>query len=135
MAWNDGITEEMSEFLNSVSSAASKARKIGEQVIDTEVQQFSGNVEPRIPVDTGGLKASYTVEKDTSRKNWYGYNVEFKGNAPNGEPYQKIANILNYGTPHIAGTFFITNAVKRLKGLTDRINARIEAELDGSVEE
>lgn len=135
MAWNDGITKEMSEFLNAVASSASRARQIGEEVIDTEVKEFSGKVEPRIPIDTGGLQASYSVEKDTSDKNWYGYNVEFKGNAPNGEPYQKIANILNYGTPHRAGTFFITNAIKRLKGMTDRINARIEAELDSSVEE
>ena len=130
MAWNDGITEEMSEYLSEIAQASSRARAVGESVIDEEVRNFSARVEPKIPVASGGLHRSFTVEKDTSDSKWYGYNVEFKGEAPNGEPYQKIANILNYGTPRMAGSFFITNAVRRLKGMTDRINARIEAELD-----
>lgn len=131
MAWNDGISEEISSFLDGIADVGAHARQIGEQVIDEEVKNFSERVEPRIPIKTGGLKRSYTVKRDESKgKSYYGYSVTFEGNAPNGEPYEKIANIQNYGTPRHAGSFFITNAVRRLKGMTDRINARIEAEID-----
>ena len=130
MAWNDGITEEMAGFLEDVSRAANGARKIAEGVIDSEAQSFSERVTERVPVATGGLRDSFKVERDTSRgRNWYGYDASFEGNAPNGQPYQKIANVLNYGTPHMAGTLFISNAVRKLKGMDDRIEARIEAEL------
>lgn len=134
MAWNDGITEEMSELLQGVAEVSQNAREIAEGVIDEEVKLFSERVERKIPVDTGGLKRAFTVKKDTGRgKNWYGYSATFEGNAPNGEPYQKIANIRNHGTPRKAGTFFITNAVKKLKGMTNRINARIDAELEKKI--
>lgn len=130
MAWNDGITQEMADFLDGVSRAASGVRKIAEGVIDGEVQSFSERVTARVPVATGGLRNSFKVERDTSRgRNWYGYDASFEGNAPNGEPYEKIANILNYGTPHMAGTQFVSNAVRKLKGMDDRIEARIETEL------
>lgn len=131
MAWNDGITQELSEFLNGIRAVGPQARKAAEQVIDTEVQSFSDNVEPRIPERTGGLKRSYKVMKDTSRRNWYGYSILFDGNAPNGEPYEKIANIANYGTPYRAGSFFITKAIKRLRGMDSRIEARIAVEIEG----
>lgn len=131
MAWNDGISKELSEHFDRISATCEKARKIAEQVIDEEVQNFSERVESKIPINTGGLKRSYTVKRDTSKgKNWYGYSVSFEGNAPNGEPYEKIANILNYGTRHHAGVLFISHAVKRLKGMNNRINARIDIELD-----
>lgn len=132
MAWNDGITEELSEFLNGIKAIGPRARKAAEEVIDSEVDTFSQAVEPRIPKDTGGLERSFTVRKDTSRRNWYGYSVLFEGNAPNGEPYEKIANIANYGTPYRAGSFFITKAIKRLRGMDSRIEARIEAEIANS---
>lgn len=134
MAWNDGITEELSSFLDGVKRAGAKARKIGEQVIDEEVKTFSLAVEPKIPENTGGLKRSFTVQRDTSRGfGWYGYSVTFVGNAPNGEPYEKIANIENYGTPYRAGSFFITKAIKGLRGMDARIEARIEAEMEKSI--
>lgn len=131
MAWNDGITQELSEFLEEVSVAAGRTRSVAEKVIDEEVKAYSERVTPQIPVSTGGLKASFTVKKDTSKgSKWYGYDASFEGNAPNGEPYEKIANIQNYGTPTRAGTFFITKAIKKLKGLSGRIEARIAAELE-----
>ena len=135
MSWNDGITKEMSEYLDGLSDVGTKARKVGEQVIDEEVREFSNRVVPKIPVKTGGLKAAYKETKITDNgKNWYGYEVGFEGNAPNGESYEKIANIQNYGTPRRAGSFFITNAVKKLKGMSDRIEARIEAEISKRTE-
>ncbi len=135
MSWNDGISAELSEYLENVGQGINRCRKVAEEVIDSEVEQFCDRVSSKIPVDTGGLAKSFTKTKDSSNPSWYGYVVEFKGNAPNGEPYQKIANILNYGSYTRSGLFFIDNATRRLKGMTDRINARIDAELSKATEE
>lgn len=135
MSWNDGITEELSEFLQGLSDLDACTKLAFESVIDEEAEKFKQQVQNSTPVKTGGLKASFKVERGFDRKHWYGYNAEFEGNAPNGEPYQKIANVLNYGKPAdehsgaIAGSHFITKAVSRLKGMDERIEARIVAEL------
>ena len=130
MTWNDGISKMMGDFLDSIGDLGTVARKTAEGVIDTEAEGFRKQVEPRIPVDTGGLKESFTLEKcNDSGKDWYGYRAGFDGNTPRGEPYEKIANIQNYGNSRVAGTLFVTKAIKKLKGMDDRIEARIEAEV------
>lgn len=135
MAWNDGITKQLSDFLQTYSDIDAVTKQAFESVIDEEAGKFERQIQGSVPVKTGGLKASFKVERNIDRRNWYGYNAEFEGNAPNGEPYQKIANILNYGRPAddnagaIAGTFFVTKTIRKLKGMDDRIKARIEAEL------
>lgn len=130
MAWNDGLSKMMGDFLDSLGDLGTVARETAEGVIDTEAEGFRKNVEPRIPVDTGGLKNSFTFEKQTDAgSDWYGYRAGFDGNTPRGEPYEKIANIQNYGNAHLAGTHFVTKAIKKLKGMDGRIEARIEAEL------
>lgn len=130
MAWNDGISKVMGDFIDSLGNLGTIARETAEGVIDTEAEGFRKNVEPKIPVDTGGLKNSFNFEKCTDKgEDWYGYRAGFDGNAPRGESYEKIANILNYGTVNIAGTHFVTKAVRKLKGMDERIEARIEAEL------
>lgn len=130
MTWNDGISKMMGDFLDSIGDLGVVARKTAEGVIDTEAEGFRKQVEPRIPVDTGGLKESFTLEKcNDSGKDWYGYRAGFDGNTPRGEPYEKIANIQNYGNSRVAGTHFVTKAIKKLKGMDDRIEARIEAEV------
>lgn len=130
MTWNDGISKMMGDFLDSIGDLGTVARKTAEGVIDTEAEGFRKQVEPRIPVDTGGLKESFTLEKcNDSGKDWYGYRAGFDGNTPRGEPYEKIANIQNYGNSRVAGTHFVTKAIKKLKGMDDRIEARIEAEV------
>lgn len=71
------------------------------------------------PQNTGGLKASLK-RSSISECNRYGYRLEYEGNAPDGIPYDKIANILNHGTSIIKPRRFITKAVRKLKGLDDR---------------
>lgn len=130
MAWNDGITKEISEFLDGTLKAAKRTRKVAESVIDEEVKSYEDRIRQKTP-GKGNLKAAFCVKKETGKgSKWYGYDASFEGNAENGEPYQKIANIANYGTPTRVGTFFITNAVKKLKGMSGRIEARIAAELE-----
>jgi hypothetical protein len=52
--------------------------------------------------------------------------LEYEGNAPDGTPYAKIANVLNSGTSKINPKRFITKAVRKLKGLDDRAAKRWE---------
>lgn len=135
MAWNDGITKELSDYMDGLLDLGDAAVEAAKSVIDTEVAEYSKNVESKIPVKTGGLKASFSTTKVTDRgRNYYGSDVSFNGNAPNGEPYQKIANVLNYGDEHHAGTQFVSNAIRKLKGMDDRINARIEEEISKRTE-
>lgn len=136
MAFNDGFTEELSAMLQlTEKEVAECSRQALQSVVDEEVKAYENNIRAATPVRTGGLQNSLKVSRDSSKSGWYGYNVEFEGNAPNGEPYQKIANVLNYGKPAdehsgaIAGSHFITKAIGRLKGMDDRIEARIAAEL------
>lgn len=135
MAWNDGITKQLSEFLQTYTDLDAVTKQAFESVIDEESAKFEQRIQSSVPVKTGKLKASFKIERKVDRRNWYGYNAEFEGNAPNGEPYQKIANILNYGRPAdenagaVAGTFFVTKAIRKLRGMDDRIKAKIEAEL------
>lgn len=135
MPWNDGISAELSEYLTQVSGKLGKAKEVAQEVIDYESDQFYERVDAKIPIATGGLKASLKKTKVESKPGWYGYEIDFVGDAPNGEPYRKIANIINYGTPTGSGTFFVSNATRKLKGMTGRIEARIEQELSKITEE
>lgn len=78
------------------------------------------------PKRTGGLVRSLQSIQITARKNYYGYEITFDGFDKDGTPYQKIANILNYGTSKTQGTRFVNKAVRKLKGMDDRIAARAE---------
>lgn len=130
MAWNDGVTSELSKFIESLGDLGEVATEVAKSVIDTEVSQFSSSIESKIPIKTGGLKASFNLSKVTDAgSSYYGSSAAFEGNAPNGEPYQKIANVLNYGTENQAGTQFVSKAIHKLKGMDGRIEARIEAEI------
>lgn len=134
-SWSDGITSELGEIMDDLRVVGSRARTVAQHVIDEEVSDYADRVTKAAPMDTGGLRASHHVQIDKERRGWYGYNAQFEGKAPNGEPYEKIANILNYGTPKQAGTRFVSKAVHRLKGLSNRIEARIEAECEKTIDE
>ncbi len=134
MAWNDGISEAISQELQKATDLNVVTKDAFMSVIDEEVKAYERGIKDNTPERTGGLKRSFKITNMYSSK-WYGYSAEFEGNAPNGEPYQKIANILNYGKPAddhsgaIAGTHFISKAIRKLKGMDDRIEARIAAEI------
>lgn len=59
----------------------------------------------------------------------YGYRLEYEGNAPDGTPYAKIANVLNNGSSTIKPKRFMTKAVKKLKGLDDRAAKRFKEKI------
>ena len=137
MSWNDGISKEMSDMLEAtLSGLEEETKQAAREVIDEETKRFQTYVLTHVPRNTGGLAASFMVYRvNDGKPNWYGYKTAFEGNAPNGVPYEKIANTLNFGRPAgdgygaIASTEFVSNAVRRLKGMDDRIEARIAAKL------
>lgn len=143
MAWNDGITKQISEFINDLNELGDIAVEVGHQVIDEEVTAFTQIVSATTPIDKGDLKRALKVRRLNKGSKWYGYSVSYEGENKDGESYEKIANILNYGRAAgifttngrrgkygaITGTFFLTKAIKSLKGLSWKIEARIEGEI------
>lgn len=140
MSWNDGITKEMDDYLNSFDHIGDLALEEFKAVIKEAVTDYFTNVQKWTPQRTGELVKSLVVEEIRDQYKYYGYNVYFKGEDSNGQSYQKIANVLNYGRaagvsstgrayPAIAGRYFISNAIKQLKGLDKRIEIAIDKKL------
>ena len=127
MAWADGISKQLTEYFESIREYGEKAIEVIKEQIDLEVEIVRAELERTAPQGaTLGLLQSLTKAKLTARRNWYGYSVTFEGTNSRGVPYQKIANILNYGTSNIKGTRFISRAIHKLKGMDDRIAERFE---------
>ena len=96
--------------------------------IDFEVNEFIEFLQKNTPRDSGQLIESITKTKiDTEDR--YGWKIEFAGNYPDGTPFEKVANILNFGTATMPGKYFRTRAIRRLKGMDGRIGIRYEIEI------
>ena len=131
MSWNDGINKEMSEYFNSLTEKTEQAVEAIKEQIDIEAEEFRKQLEQTAPKGaTLGLLNSLRKTKLVVRRKWYGYSVEFEGYNKKGEPYQKIANILNYGTSTIQSTRFISRAIRKLKGMDERIENRFKTKLN-----
>ena len=126
MSWSDGVTKELAEYLEGIGQLGDKSKAAIMEQVDIESKKVRDALERNAPRDTGGLVASLLKSRCTVRRNWYGWSIEFTGNHPDGTPYQKIANILNYGNSERPGTRFITQAIRQLRGMDDRINERYE---------
>lgn len=125
------VTKMFDEFYKNVLG---KVGEVSQQAIQEEVDKFSDQFEKdlqgAIPQRTGGLLKSLRKVKEP-REKWYGYNFEFVGVNENGVPYEKIANVLNYGRPagfknnvkygEIAPRKFVYKAVRKLKKLDNAI--------------
>ncbi len=125
----DGVTKQLSEYFKQLEQVGNKAIEAIKEQIDIEAESVEKEIRANTPIGkTGGLASSFTKTKiDTGKR--YGYKLEYEGNAPNGTPYAKIANILNSGTSEIKPRRFITKAVRKLRGLDDRTVKRIKAKL------
>lgn len=138
MQWNDGTTKQLNGLFDRLSRNLSpKTLEIAKSVIDEAAREFENSIRDGIPMSAlggGGLRDSFAIYQVADKgPDWYGYRAEFEGEAPNGESYQKIANVLNYGRKAYrgkqhgwAGTHFINIAVSQLSGLTDNINRNID---------
>lgn len=96
--------------------------------IDYEAEEFYQFLLKNTPQNSGELVKSLTKTK-VDDINKYGWKIEYAGNYSDGTPHEKVANILNYGTKAIVGKFFRTRAVRRLKGLDERIAIRYKLKL------
>lgn len=130
MAWNDGVSKELEEYFNNIGTFGDKAIEAVKEQIDIEVNKLILQLESTTPRGaTLGLLNSLRDSRITAKRNWYGYSVEFVGQDRKGVPYQKIANILNYGTSFIKGTRFITKAIHNLKNMDERIYERFQTKI------
>ena len=123
--YNDGLTEALGGYFEELQKVGDIAVESLKEQIDIETDRVESDLIDNTPQNTGGLKASLK-RSSISERNRYGYRLEYEGNAPDGIPYAKIANILNHGTSTIKPRRFITKAVKKLKGLDDRAARRFE---------
>lgn len=126
-SWNDGVSKQLTEYFEELADFGDLAVQAVQEQIDIEVEKLMTQLEATTPRGkTWGLVNSLRQSRIVARRNWYGYSIEFVGENSKGVPYQKIANILNYGTSYIKGTRFITKAIHNLKGMDDRINERFK---------
>ena len=134
MAWNDGVTKELHDYLESVGNMAGKSKEVIKQQVDIEAEALREQLARTTPRRYGDLVRSLSKVEVTNRHNWYGWRIEFVGNNKNGVPFQKIANILNFGSSTIKGKRFISKAIRILRGMDDRIAKRFEQEVDKAVD-
>jgi hypothetical protein len=127
--YNDGLTESLGEYFTELGKVGDLAIESIKEQIDMETEAVEKSLIDNTPHKTGGLKESLRKTKIDSGNNRYGYRLEYEGNAPNGTPYAKIANIINSGTSKIKPRRFITKAVRKLRGLDDRAANRFEGKL------
>lgn len=129
-SWNDGVSKQLSEYFEEISEYGDYAIEAIKEQIDLEVDKLVNVLEQTTPRGaTLGLLNSIRQSKIVAKPNWYGYSVEFAGENRKGVPYQKIANILNYGTSTIKGTRFINKAIHNLKDMDERIYERFQRKI------
>lgn len=126
--YNDGLTEAFGDYFERLQKVGDIAVEAIKEQIDIDTDAVEQALTDNTPENTGGLKASLK-RTELSGGNRYGYRLEYEGNAPDGTPYAKIANILSNGTSTIKPRRFIAKAVRRLKGLDDRVAKRFEEKL------
>lgn len=126
--YNDGLAQSLGAYFDDLKTVGDKAVTVIKQQIDEETDDVERELQTNTPVKTGGLKASLKRTKINANMR-YGYRLEYEGNAPDGTPYAKIANVLNNGSSTIKPKRFMTKAVKKLKGLDDRAAKRFKEKI------
>lgn len=122
----DGVTKELAEYFEKLERLGDVAIEAIKEQIDIESDRTEKEIRDNTPQgETGGLLRALTRTKiDNGKK--YGYRIEYAGENEKGEPYEKIANILNSGSSTIKPRRFIARAVKKLKGMDDRAVKRFK---------
>lgn len=126
--FHDGLTETFYNYFNDLGKVGDKAIASLKEQIDIETDSVERELLANTPEATGGLKRSLKRTQIKSKRR-YGYRLEYEGNAPDGTPYAKIANVLNNGTSTIKPRRYITKAIKKLKGLDERAAQRLSEKL------
>ena len=125
---NEKLTKGIEQIIvKELQPIEEKMLKVITEEIDKAATDVYDYLKATTPIGaSGGLNKSLKKKKST-RKNYYGYDIIYEGEDSKGVPYQKIANILNYGTKdgRLAPKYFIARAQRRLRGLDDKINEKI----------
>lgn len=132
--YNYGLTERLGQYFTKLGKVGNLAIESIKEQIDIETDIVEKSLIDNTPEKTGGLKGSLRKTKIDSKNNRYGYRLEYEGNAPDGTPYAKIANILNHGTSTIKPKRLMTRAIRKLRGLDDRATMRFTKRLRDSAE-
>jgi len=135
MAFNDGITKLLNEFVVGASKSGEIAMREFKAEVDEAATQYYKEILNTVPVaiDSGGsLRDSLIIEPDKRGSMYHGHKIRFDGYDERGVAYQTIANTLNGGRgavwgAHgaITGTGFIDIAQSKLRDLSKRIEDRI----------
>lgn len=151
MAWNDGLTKELDTFFSNVLG------QLGDSAVDIikeTVDKYSLELYKEVKKNTPSAKkpensvnlADRLTRKRVTNKGafYYGFKILYEGEFQRGNqmvPYEKLANILNYGAvtkqkkkdgtygqkyENIKATRYISNAITKLKGLDPEINKRFK---------
>lgn len=118
------VNDDLDSFLENLSHIGRDAISATTEVIDEESTLLFENIKASTPVRTGGLKNSLVKRRKTDNHARYGYIIEYAGYNEQGVPYSKIARTLNKGTKTVSATRHIDRAIRKLKGLDDRIYER-----------
>lgn len=129
----DELEKYIQENLTVVGKSAYDAIK---EVVTEEAQACYEAIKAGTPVRTGGLRDSLTIEEVSDPvKNIYGYNIDYKGYDKYQVAYSYIGRTLNKGTSKIPAVRHLDKAVRKLKGMDDRINKRYIEKIDRPTED
>jgi len=128
MAEDSPLTSYLASMASSLEPTVKAAIK---DQIDAEADKCLERMSEGTPVRTGALKASLRKKKvETPKK--YGWSIDYEGYDEHGQPFSEIARALNKGgrANNYEATHHIDAAVHALKGMDERIVAKIEAAVE-----
>lgn len=118
------VNDELDSFLENLSHIGRDAISATTEVIDEESTLLFENIKESTPIRSGGLKNSLVIRRKNDSPTRYGYIIDYEGYNEQGVAYSKIARTLNKGTKTVSATRHIDRAIRKLKGLDDRIYER-----------
>lgn len=123
---SDGITKQLRDYFEELSEVGEMAIESVKEQIDAETDRVEQELQRNTPQGkTGRLARSLTRTEEKTDKR-YGYKLTYEGEDEYGNSYEKVANVLNYGSSTVRPKKFVTKAIKTLKGLDNRAAERFE---------
>lgn len=118
------LNQYMAHLSTSLGPAVIKAFK---EQIDIEANNCFETMKNNTPVSTREHKhlKDTLVMKAKEDVNRYGYTIDYDGYDENGKPYSLIARSINKGALDREPTRHIDKAIKKLKGMDDRIGEHV----------
>lgn len=126
------MPSELQDFINTKLTVLGKAAyEAIEDVVTAEANACYNNIKEGTPVKSGGFRDSLEIEKvDDKNNSKFGYTIDYEGYNDKGVAYSYIGRSLNKGTSRITAKKHIDKAVRKLKGMDDRINQRFIEKVD-----